>query len=262
MVLSALNLALQASPASAELGLIAAFKTAFASRDDALLVLKLTGIDHYAPDMAEIRAAIGAAANIRVMTETLSEPELRGLIAASDVVLSLHRSGRLRADPGGRLPAWRAGGCNRVFRQSRLHGRSRQQRPWSATGWSRLRTRAASTRLPAPSGPNRTLRMPPPGSGGCDFDDSGSCAKPSPLPARATRWPDLAARRWMRHSPRTAFHEAAGLALGAPRRRAAFRAPLGPRPGDAASNQGGVVARRQRGNPWPRRELRLGGADL
>jgi glycosyltransferase involved in cell wall biosynthesis len=91
VVLSALNLASSFTRKN-PLGLIAAFKAAFASRDDALLVLKLTGVDHYAPDMAEIRAAVGAAANIRVMTETLSEPELRGLIAASDVVLSLHRS--------------------------------------------------------------------------------------------------------------------------------------------------------------------------
>jgi glycosyltransferase involved in cell wall biosynthesis len=91
VVLSAFNLAssfIRKNP----LGVIAAFKAAFASRDDALLVLKLTGVDHYAEDMVAIRAAIGEAANIRVMTETLSEPELRGLIAASDVVLSLHRS--------------------------------------------------------------------------------------------------------------------------------------------------------------------------
>jgi glycosyltransferase involved in cell wall biosynthesis len=91
VVLSALNLASSFTRKN-PLGLIAAFKAAFASREDALLVLKLTGIDHYAEDMATIRAAIGEAANIRVMTETLSEPELRGLIAASDVVLSLHRS--------------------------------------------------------------------------------------------------------------------------------------------------------------------------
>jgi glycosyltransferase involved in cell wall biosynthesis len=91
VVLSALNLASSFTRKN-PLGLIAAFKAAFASREDALLVLKLTGIDHYAEDMAAIRAAIGEAANIRVMTETLSEPELRGLIAASDVVLSLHRS--------------------------------------------------------------------------------------------------------------------------------------------------------------------------
>lgn len=74
------------------LGAIAAFKAAFGFSRDALLVIKLTGHENYAADYNEIRAAIGDAPNIRILTETLSEPALHGLIAASNVVLSLHRA--------------------------------------------------------------------------------------------------------------------------------------------------------------------------
>jgi glycosyltransferase involved in cell wall biosynthesis len=74
------------------LGAIAAFRAAFGDSDEHLFVLKLAGIDDYAEDVALIRTAIGSAKNITLMTETLTEPALRGLIAASDIVLSLHRS--------------------------------------------------------------------------------------------------------------------------------------------------------------------------
>jgi glycosyltransferase involved in cell wall biosynthesis len=74
------------------LGAIAAFRAAFGDSDEHLFVLKLSGIDDFPDDVARLRAAIGPATNIRLMTETLSEPDLRGLIAASDIVLSLHRS--------------------------------------------------------------------------------------------------------------------------------------------------------------------------
>jgi hypothetical protein len=40
----------------------------------------------YQDDLTALRAVVGEAQNIRVMTETVSEPELRGLMAASDVV--------------------------------------------------------------------------------------------------------------------------------------------------------------------------------
>jgi glycosyltransferase involved in cell wall biosynthesis len=74
------------------LGAIAAFKTAFGDRRDVLFVLKLSHVEAYAEDLALIRAAIGDAPNILLMTETISEARLRGLIRASDVVLSLHRA--------------------------------------------------------------------------------------------------------------------------------------------------------------------------
>ncbi len=74
------------------LGAIAAFKAAFGDSRDHLFVLKLSSVEHYLDDVTLIQAAIGGAENIRLMTETLPEPQLRGLIAASDIVLSLHRS--------------------------------------------------------------------------------------------------------------------------------------------------------------------------
>lgn len=74
------------------LGAIAAFKAAFGARRDHVLVLKLSHVEAYADDLALIRAAVGAAPNIRLMTETIPEASLRGLIRASDVVLSLHRA--------------------------------------------------------------------------------------------------------------------------------------------------------------------------
>ena len=74
------------------LGAIAAFKAAFGARRDWLFVLKLSHVEAYAEDLALIRGAIGDAPNIRLMTETISEAQLRGLIRLSDVVLSLHRA--------------------------------------------------------------------------------------------------------------------------------------------------------------------------
>jgi glycosyltransferase involved in cell wall biosynthesis len=97
------------------LGTIAAFKAAFGDRADCLLVMKLSGVDAYPEDMALIRSAIGGAKNIRLLSATLPEPELRGLIAASDIVLSLHRS-----EGFGLIPA-----------TAMLLGR-----PVVATGWS------------------------------------------------------------------------------------------------------------------------------
>jgi glycosyltransferase involved in cell wall biosynthesis len=74
------------------MGAIAAFKAAFGASRDHLFVLKLSATEAYPGDLREIEAAIGSAPNIRLMTQTLPEPQLRGLIAAADIVLSLHRS--------------------------------------------------------------------------------------------------------------------------------------------------------------------------
>jgi glycosyltransferase involved in cell wall biosynthesis len=97
------------------LGAIAAFRAAFGDSAGHLFVLKLSGTEAYQDDLALIREAIGDATNIRLMTETLPEPRLRGLIAASDIVLSLHRS-----EGFGLIPA-----------AAMLLGR-----PVVATGWS------------------------------------------------------------------------------------------------------------------------------
>ncbi len=74
------------------LGNIAAFKAAFGARKDCLFVLKISGAEVYREDLKIIEAAIAGSPNIRLISETLPEPALRGLIAASDIVMSLHRS--------------------------------------------------------------------------------------------------------------------------------------------------------------------------
>jgi glycosyltransferase involved in cell wall biosynthesis len=74
------------------LGAIAAFKAAFGASLEHLFVLKLSHVEAYGEDLALIRASIGDAPNIRLITETISEERLRGLIRLSDVVLSLHRA--------------------------------------------------------------------------------------------------------------------------------------------------------------------------
>jgi glycosyltransferase involved in cell wall biosynthesis len=97
------------------LGSIAAFKAAFGAREDELFVLKLSGVADYPEDLQTIRAAIGDAPNIRLIADTLPGAQLNGLIAASDIVMSLHR-----AEGFGLIPA-----------TAMLLGR-----PVVATGWS------------------------------------------------------------------------------------------------------------------------------
>ena len=71
---------------------IRAFRLAFGDRADRHLVLKLAGTDACPEDFQAILREIGAAPNVTVITEVIAEPRLRGLIAASDIVLSLHRA--------------------------------------------------------------------------------------------------------------------------------------------------------------------------
>jgi glycosyltransferase involved in cell wall biosynthesis len=91
IVLTVINLASSMARKN-PLGAIAAFKAAFGASRDHLFVLKLSGTAAFPNDLREISEAIGDAANIRLMTETLPEPQLRGLIGCGDIVLSLHRS--------------------------------------------------------------------------------------------------------------------------------------------------------------------------
>jgi glycosyltransferase involved in cell wall biosynthesis len=114
VVLTAVNLA--SSPERKNpLAAIAAFKAAFGARPDCIFVLKLSGLEACGDALRAIRAAIGLAPNIRLLVGTMPEPRLRGLIAASDIVLSLHRS-----EGFGLIPA-----------TAMLLGR-----PVVATGWS------------------------------------------------------------------------------------------------------------------------------
>jgi glycosyltransferase involved in cell wall biosynthesis len=82
------------------LGAIAAFRAAFGNSPDHLFVLKLSGTEDYPEDLRLIQAAIGNAPNILLLTGNLPEPQLRGLIAAADIVLSLHRSEGFGLIPG------------------------------------------------------------------------------------------------------------------------------------------------------------------
>lgn len=74
------------------LGTIAAFRAAFGDRMDRILVLKIGNPSHFPADFARIAAAAAAAPNIRLETRLLPTPDLHALMAASDIVLSLHRS--------------------------------------------------------------------------------------------------------------------------------------------------------------------------
>jgi glycosyltransferase involved in cell wall biosynthesis len=114
IVLTVLNLA-SSMVRKNPLGAIAAFRAAFGDSPDHLFVMKLSEVENYPEDLAQIRAAIGGAPNIVLITQTLPEDELRGLIVASDIILSLHRAEGL-----GLIPA-----------TAMLLGR-----PVVATGWS------------------------------------------------------------------------------------------------------------------------------
>ena len=73
------------------LAAIAAFRKAFGDRPDRVLVIKL--IDNGAQAARhELDAAIAGSGNIRVIEGALPQADMAGLMAAADIVLSLHRS--------------------------------------------------------------------------------------------------------------------------------------------------------------------------
>jgi glycosyltransferase involved in cell wall biosynthesis len=74
------------------LAAIAAFRRAFGDAPDRLLAIKL--IDHGASPIAraELNRAIAGASNIRLLNVMLPPADMAGLVAAVDIVLSLHRS--------------------------------------------------------------------------------------------------------------------------------------------------------------------------
>ncbi|MDR3521086.1 MAG: glycosyltransferase [Acidocella sp.] len=90
IVLTAVNLHSSATRKN-PLGAIAAFKAAFGADTNFLFIMKLSGAEAHPMDLRAIAAA-GHAPNIKIINENLAESDLRGLIAASDIVLSLHRS--------------------------------------------------------------------------------------------------------------------------------------------------------------------------
>lgn len=74
------------------LATVRAFKKAFGDDSTAKLVVKVVNPDHYPEGMAMLLAETDPAANIEVMVEVMPRKGVMELIAAADVVLSLHRS--------------------------------------------------------------------------------------------------------------------------------------------------------------------------
>ena len=71
---------------------IRAFRLAFSDDPGIRLIVKTANVLTYPAGLAAIRDAIGSAANITVMDETLSSAELENLLVGSDALISLHRS--------------------------------------------------------------------------------------------------------------------------------------------------------------------------
>ncbi|HEY2615941.1 MAG TPA: glycosyltransferase [Acetobacteraceae bacterium] len=97
------------------LAAITAFRAAFGERGDRILLLKVGNHAHAPDDFARILDAVGGASNIRLETRTFPTADVHALTAASDIVLSLHRSE----------------GFGLVLAEAMLLGR-----PVIATGWS------------------------------------------------------------------------------------------------------------------------------
>ncbi len=74
------------------LAAIAAFRLAFGDRADRILLLKVAKGEHAPEDMRRLHEAAGGAANIRFETRLLPTGASHALTAASDIVLSTHRS--------------------------------------------------------------------------------------------------------------------------------------------------------------------------
>jgi len=73
-------------------GAIAAFRRAFPEGAGAQLVLKVSGADQRAGDLARLQALMAGMTNVHIVDRELSSGDLAALIRCSDVLLSLHRS--------------------------------------------------------------------------------------------------------------------------------------------------------------------------
>jgi glycosyltransferase involved in cell wall biosynthesis len=74
------------------LATIESFSRAFGDADNAYLVLKSSHGAQYPDDFARLQAAIAGSSKIRLIDEVWPMPRVMGLIAESDVFISLHRS--------------------------------------------------------------------------------------------------------------------------------------------------------------------------
>ncbi len=74
------------------LAAIAAFRAAFGDRHDRILLMKVGNREHAPDDFARIVEAVNCTPNIRLETRMFPTADMHALTAASDVLLSLHRS--------------------------------------------------------------------------------------------------------------------------------------------------------------------------
>ncbi len=74
------------------LGAIAAHRLAFGDRADRVLLLRVGDPHHFPGDFARLRATAAPHPNIRIDTQTRPAADHFALMAACDIVLSLHRS--------------------------------------------------------------------------------------------------------------------------------------------------------------------------
>lgn len=74
------------------LAAIAAHRLAFGAQPDRLLLIRVGNPDHFPDDFARLQAAVADLPNVRLDTRTLPRDEAHAVMAASDIVLSLHRS--------------------------------------------------------------------------------------------------------------------------------------------------------------------------
>ncbi|MDB5381343.1 MAG: glycosyltransferase family 1 protein [Rhodospirillales bacterium] len=73
-------------------GAIAAFRQAFGDRPNALLILKVMNHDRFPNDFAALRDRVAESSNIRLEVRAFPSQDNYALMAACDVVLSMHRS--------------------------------------------------------------------------------------------------------------------------------------------------------------------------
>lgn len=74
------------------LAAITAFRRAFGNESSACLIVKMLNANVWPEGERQLRAAIGDAVNIHVVTQLMSRAEVFSMLAAADAVLSLHRA--------------------------------------------------------------------------------------------------------------------------------------------------------------------------
>ena len=74
------------------LGAVAAHRAAFGGRMDRVLLIRVGNADHFPADFAALRAVAAGLPNVVIETRVRTRDEAHAVMAACDIVLSLHRS--------------------------------------------------------------------------------------------------------------------------------------------------------------------------